>query len=191
MRERERVYIIVMSTKEEDKGTTYAFEPNDYFYEWNVRAEPKSDSKVKGLLVSGQQFQVFERQGDWLKVKAGTIEGWAISKIESFNKTILKPVKKNAINSTELPPPNPTVGMSEEDMLRRALELSVRTAEEDRKRQKLSGDVSGLAGVTKNTNRARSDVERYLNRYVVTCFNYITQITRISRTQTQVPRNKR
>ena len=147
-----------MSTKEEDKGTTYAFEPNDYFYEWNVRAEPKSDSKVKGLLVSGQQFQVFERQGDWLKVKAGTIEGWAISKIESFNKTILKPVKKNAINSTELTPPNPTVGMSEEDMLRRALELSVRTAEEDRKRQKLSGDVSGLAGVTKNTNRAVSQI---------------------------------
>ena len=155
-----------MSTKEEDEGTTYAFEPNDYFYEWNVRAEPKSDSKVKGLLVSGQQFQVFERQGDWLKVKAGTIEGWAMSKIESFDKTILKPVKENASNdSTELSPPNPTVGMSEEDMLRRALELSVRTAEEDRKRQKLSGDVSGLAGVTKNTNRARSDVERYLNRY--------------------------
>ena len=84
-----------MSTKEEDdkdmsETETYVFEPNDYFYEWNVRAEPKAESKVQGLLVSGQHFQVFEHRGDWLKLKAGTIEGWAISRIESLNVTMLK-----------------------------------------------------------------------------------------------------
>jgi hypothetical protein len=157
--------------EDDEEGTrTYVFEPNDYFYEWNVRAEPRSDAEVKGLLVSGQRFEVSERRGDWLKLKMGKIEGWAISTLEQLNVVMLKPLKKHDSLSDDDGAAGPNskmvmTGMSEEDMLRRALELSVRTAEDERKGRKVTGDVSGLAGVNRDTNRAQSDVERYLSNY--------------------------
>lgn len=158
----------------------YHFEANPFYFEWNIRDGPSESANPIGTLNSGEIFDVSEiRDGVWLKIRTRPgIEGWALSEISGVK--MLKPYSANErqndskVNDDisgeamkidgESETSSNVVRMTEQEMIARALELSVQTAAEDRMKRKNAGGTSGLEGVARCSS-AKSDVDFYLSGY--------------------------